>query len=66
MIKIKIDKLLLEKNMKVKELAELVGITPSNLSILKNGRASGVRFNTLNKICKALDCQSGDILIYEE
>lgn len=49
-----------------KELAAKIGITPANLSILKTGKARGVRFETLSKICKILDCQPGDILSYEE
>ena len=48
------------------DLAEKVGITPANLSILKNQKAKAVRFSTLNDICKALDCQPGDILEYQE
>nr|WP_207627182.1 helix-turn-helix transcriptional regulator [Photorhabdus tasmaniensis] len=47
-------------------LAEKIGITEQNLSILKNGKARGIRFNTLEKICKVLECQPGDILLYEE
>ncbi len=52
--------------MKSKELAELVGITEANLSILKSGKARAIRFSTLEAICKALDCQPGDILEYQE
>jgi len=52
--------------MKSKELAEIVGITEANLSILKSGKAKAVRFSTLEAICKALDCQPGDILEYAE
>ena len=48
------------------DLAQKVGITPANLSILKNQKAKAVRFSTLNDICKALDCQPGDILEYRE
>ena len=48
------------------DLAEKVGITPANLSILKNQKAKAVRFSSLNDICKALDCQPGDILEYQE
>ena len=46
------------------ELADIVGITPANLSILKTGKAKAVRFSTLSALCKALDCQPGDILEY--
>ena len=48
------------------ELAEKVGLTPANLSILKTGKARAIRFSTLDAICKALDCQPGDILEYRE
>ena len=48
------------------DLAQKIGITPANLSILKNQKAKAVRFSTLNDICKALDCQPGDILEYRE
>lgn len=51
-----------DRKMKSKELAEIVGITEANLSILKSGKAKAVRFSTLEAICKALDCQPGDIL----
>ncbi|KRK95471.1 helix-turn-helix domain-containing protein [Companilactobacillus futsaii] len=64
MIKINLDLLLVKKNMTVTELAEKVGITQANISILKNGRAKAIRFSTLEKICQALDCQPGDILEY--
>lgn len=49
----------------VAELAEKVGITPANLSVLKNGRAKAVRLTTLDKICEVLDCQPGDILRFD-
>ncbi|KRK28269.1 hypothetical protein FC59_GL000785 [Lactobacillus kitasatonis DSM 16761 = JCM 1039] len=52
--------------MSSKELAEKVGITPANLSILKTGKAHGVRFDTLSKICEVLDCQPGDLLVYKK
>tara|TARA_R110002049_G_scaffold90686_2_gene227124 strand:+ start:47288 stop:47449 length:162 start_codon:yes stop_codon:yes gene_type:complete len=52
--------------MKSKELAEIIGITEANLSILKSGKAKAVRFSTLEAICKALDCQPADILEYVE
>ncbi|RUA14052.1 MAG: transcriptional regulator [Flavobacteriia bacterium] len=48
------------------DLAEAIGITPANLSVLKNGKAKGVRFETLEAICKALDCKPGDIIDYVE
>ncbi len=65
-IKINIDVLLAKKNMGVTELSERVGITISNISVLKNGKAKAIRFSTLEGICKALDCQPGDILEYVE
>ena len=64
-ISIELDKLLLERNMKSKELAERIGITQANLSILRSGKAKAIRFTTLMAICKELECQPGDILKYE-
>ncbi|ODP95517.1 helix-turn-helix domain-containing protein [Levilactobacillus brevis] len=55
-----------EHNISSQELAQLVGITPANLSILKTGKAKAIRFSTLEKICQALHCQPGDILQYVE
>ena len=66
MIRVDIDVMLARRKMSVTELSQRVGITMANLSILKNGKAKAVRFSTLNEICKALRCQPGDILIYEE
>lgn len=63
---INIDVMLAKRKMKSKDLVTEVGITPANLSILKNGKAKGVRFETLEKICKALDCKPGDIIDYVE
>ena len=65
MIIVNIDVMLAKRKMKVCELASLIGITNANLSILKNGKAKAVRMETLNAICKALDCQPGDILSFE-
>lgn len=65
-IRINIDVMLAKRKMTVTELTEKVGITMSNLSILKNGKAKAIRFTTLDAICKALDCQPGDILEYIE
>ena len=62
---INIDVMLAKRKMSVTELTEKVGITMSKLSILKNGKAKAVRFSTLEAICKALDCQPGDILEYK-
>lgn len=63
---INIDVMLAKRKMSVTELTEKVGITMSNLSILKNGKARAIRFSTLEAICKALDCQPGDILEYRD
>ncbi len=62
MIIINIDVILAKRKMSVTELSEKVGITLSNISILKNGKAKAIKIDTLDKICKALDCQPGDIL----
>lgn len=62
---INIDVMLAKRKMSVTELTEKVGITMANLSILKNGKAKAIRFSTLEAICKALDCQPGDILEYQ-
>ena len=59
-----IDVMLAKRKMSVTELAERVGITLANLSILKNGKARAIRFSTLEGICRALDCQPGDLLAY--
>lgn len=61
---IHIDVLLAQRKMSVTELSEKVGITMANLSILKNGKAKAIRFSTLEALCRALDCQPGDILEY--
>jgi putative transcriptional regulator len=61
---INIDAMLARRKMSVTELADKVGITMANLSILKSGKAKAIRFSTLEAICKALDCQPGDILEY--
>lgn len=65
-IRIDLDVMLARRKMSMTELSSRVGITMANLSILKNGKAKAVRFSTLNEICRALHCQPGDILIYEE
>lgn len=61
---VNIDVMLAKRKMSVTELSEKVGVTMSNISILKNGKAKAIRLSTLNEICKALDCQPGDILEY--
>lgn len=62
---INLDVMLAKRKMSVTELAESVGITMANISILKNGKAKAIRFSTLEAICKALECQPGDILEYK-
>ena len=66
MIRIDLDVMLARRKMILTELSQRVGITIANLSILKNGRARAVRLETLDAICRVLDCQPGDILVYEE
>lgn len=63
---INVDVMLAKRKMRVTELSERVGITMANISILKNGRAKAIKLSTLNSICKALQCQPGDILEYVE
>ncbi len=65
-IVVNLDLMLVKRGMKSKELAEIIGITTANLSILKSGKAKAIRFSTLEAICKALDCQPSDILEYVE
>lgn len=65
-IVINLDVMLAKRKMGAGELAEKIGITPANLSILKNQKARAIRFSTLGAICRALDCQPGDILEYRE
>lgn len=66
MIKINLDQVMLDRKISSKALAEEIGITQANLSILKTGKARGIRFATLEKICQTLNCQPGDILEYEK
>ena len=66
MIIVNLDVMLAKRKMSLTELSEKVDITPANLSILKNGRAKAVRFETLDRICKVLSCQPGDILEWRE
>jgi putative transcriptional regulator len=65
-IVVNIDVMLAKRKMQSKELAEILDVTPANLSILKTGKAKGIRFDSLEAICKALNCQPGDILEYVE
>ncbi|MFX3647806.1 MAG: helix-turn-helix transcriptional regulator [Paenibacillus sp.] len=66
MIRIKLDVMMAERKMSLNRLSEIVGITPANLSILKNENGKAIRFTTLNALCKALQCQPGDLLEYIE
>ncbi len=66
MIEIDLDVMLAMRKMTSLELAEKIGITPANLSILKTGKAKAIRFSTLEAICKALECQPGDIIKYAD
>jgi len=65
-IRVTLDRVLLEKRMSLTELSERVGVTLANLSILKTGKAKAVRFSTLEALCRELDCQPGDILVFED
>lgn len=64
-IVVHLDVMLAKRKMKLKELSEEVGISVTNLSLLKTGKAKGIRFSTLEGICEALDCQPGDLLEYK-
>lgn len=63
---VNLDVMMARRKMSAGELSRKVGITPANLSILKNGKAKAIRFSTLEAICKCLECQPGDILEYRE
>ena len=64
-IVVNLDVMMAKRKISAGELAERIGITPANLSILKNQKAKAVRFSTLNELCRVLDCQPGDILEYQ-
>ena len=64
-IRLRLDEVLAERGMTLTELAQRVGVTVVNLSVLKNDRAKAVRFSTLSAICRELDCEPGDLLVYE-
>jgi putative transcriptional regulator len=64
-IRVSLDRVLLERRMSLTELADRVGVTIANLSILKTSKARAVRFSTLSALCRELDCQPGDLLVYE-
>lgn len=63
---LRLDRVMADRKINLKDLSEQVGITNVNLSKIKTGKVSAIRFSTLNAICKALDCQPGDILEYQE
>ncbi len=65
MIVLKLDKIMKEKGVKLKDLAQTIGLTDANLSNIKTGKISAIRFSTLGAICDVLDCQPGDILEYQ-
>ena len=65
-IRVTLDRVLLDRRMSLTELSERVGVTLANLSILKTGKAKAIRFSTLEALCRELDCQPGDILIFDE
>ncbi|MBU4269459.1 helix-turn-helix transcriptional regulator [Candidatus Dependentiae bacterium] len=62
---VKLDEMMARRKIRLNELAQEVGITEANLSILKNGRAKAIRFSTLESLCKVLECQPGDILEFD-
>lgn len=64
MIRIKLDVMMATRKMSLNKLSELVGVTTANLSILKNEKGKAIRFSTLDALCKALDCQPGDLMEY--
>ena len=64
-IRVQLDRVLLERRMSLTELADRVGVTIANLSILKTGKARAIRFSTLDALCRELNCQPGDLLLYE-
>ena len=66
MIVLKLDKIMKERGVKLKDLAVKIGLTDANLSNIKTGKISAIRFSTLNALCKELDCQPADILEYSE
>ncbi|MBR2026021.1 MAG: helix-turn-helix transcriptional regulator [Alistipes sp.] len=65
-IKVKLDLMLARRRMTLTQLSERIGITPANLSILKTGKGKAIRFSTLEAICHELNCQPGEILVFEE
>ena len=64
-IRVQLDRILVQRRMSLTELADRVGVTVANLSILKTGKARAIRFSTLDALCKELDCQPGDLLVHD-
>ena len=64
-VRVRLDRLLLERRMSLTELADRVGVTIANLSILKTGKARAIRFSTLGALCRELECQPGDLVVFE-
>jgi putative transcriptional regulator len=65
-IKVKLDEIMVRRKVRLNELADQIGITEANLSILKTGKARAIRFSTLEELCKVLQCQPGDLLEFKE
>ena len=65
-IRVTLDRVLLDRRMSLTELSERVGVTLANLSILKTGKAKAVRFSTLEALCRELECQPGDLLVFDD
>ena len=64
-IRVRLDEVLMQRRMSLTELADRVGITPANLAVLKTGQARALRFATLSALCRELECEPGDLLVYE-
>ncbi len=64
-IRIRLDEVLMQRRMSLSELADRVGVTPANLAVLKQGQARAIRFATLSALCRELECEPGDLLVYE-
>ena len=64
-IRIRLDQVLMQRRMSLAELADRVGVTPANLAVLKSGEARAIRFSTLSALCRELECEPGDLLVYE-
>ena len=65
-IQVNLDVMLARRRMRMTELSDRVGVTMANLSVLKTGKAKAIRFSTLDRLCRALDCQPGDLLAYQD